>query len=803
MLKEGKLAKKNTVVNINEELAIHVPVGFTYSDEQSVIGSNRLFVFIKEETNSTYYDIVEDSAGDYSFEDPFSAPQCFILSNAQGRDEALDLSSDEMKEALKVVFQKLTIPFECELVVEQENLLVYTMEMFVGNRQHGVMIVTPKYIYLGQAWVSDDEDGVTPEFFDFLEYAGASQSTSASKKKQAVEEPVIPAPTYSASAPKAQMKTIMLPVFDQMTLYVDEHVQNTDGLGLSADDFGLLMMSKDLDMVSKAPCAVSIFCHNEHILAGSFISELWESDQSGKLFCQHTRTNYVRGLDDSVRTKYISLGDKFGATYTPLESCNEYGRNKFEYFVTVYHLSVSYQITFKFFAKEDWTAAEKFVEAFIRNMSAVEGCELSVALEKVGKMMYENYGSSDACLDGVGATRLYTEDVFFNEEDGLDLEIDDYDLGMSVNGLAIFAHPTIHAHMNSTAINLMSIIKYVEKNEKLRVPASATHKNLLKVLDGRPLSGASLFDLCGHHMIKIEEKKSDEYILILDINFIKAIPDCQGLMEEFIKTLRAYNGKHGKFTYRIVSAKLLDSPLKNISTPVVGARCTQETVTVDGDAQETTSGKTISNSTPSKKPAKSATPARKESPKEDFEFSGSTIKKYLGAGGDVVIPAGVTAIGDAFSECDALTSVVIPNGVTSIDNCAFWNCTELTSVTIPDSVTSIGDQAFEGCAALISVTIPGSVTRIDSCAFTDCFSLTSVIIENGVAEIGDEVFAGCENLTSVTIPDSVTEIGSGAFEGCENITIYCAAEEQPEGWDEDWLSFYDDEAEVIWGYQPE
>ena len=79
-----------------------------------------------------------------------------------------------------------------------------------------------------------------------------------------------------------------------------------------------------------------------------------------------------------------------------------------------------------------------------------------------------------------------------------------------------------------------------------------------------------------------------------------------------------------------------------------------------------------------------------------------------------------------FSGCTGLTSVKIPNSVTSIGGGAFYGCTGLTSMTIPDSVTSMGVRAFSGCTGLTSVTIPDSVTSIGSEAFSGCSNLTSV-----------------------------------------------------------------------------
>ena len=81
---------------------------------------------------------------------------------------------------------------------------------------------------------------------------------------------------------------------------------------------------------------------------------------------------------------------------------------------------------------------------------------------------------------------------------------------------------------------------------------------------------------------------------------------------------------------------------------------------------------------------------------------------------------------------------------------------------------------------MTSVTIPNSVTSIGDCAFEDCSGLTSVTIGNSVKSIGDWAFGNCYGLTSVTIPNSVTSIGSEAFRDCsELLDVYCYAEKVP------------------------
>jgi hypothetical protein len=137
----------------------------------------------------------------------------------------------------------------------------------------------------------------------------------------------------------------------------------------------------------------------------------------------------------------------------------------------------------------------------------------------------------------------------------------------------------------------------------------------------------------------------------------------------------------------------------------------------------------------------------------------------------ITIPNGVTSIGgSAFSNCYALTSITIPNSVTNLDaydhSFIFNNCYALTSITIPNEVTSIEDHAFQNCYALSSITIPNNVTSIGYCAFQDCYALSSITIPNNVTSIGYGAFQDCYALSSITIPNSVTTIQGTAFYEC-------------------------------------
>ena len=135
---------------------------------------------------------------------------------------------------------------------------------------------------------------------------------------------------------------------------------------------------------------------------------------------------------------------------------------------------------------------------------------------------------------------------------------------------------------------------------------------------------------------------------------------------------------------------------------------------------------------------------------------------------------------EAFRECTGLTSITIPNSVTSIGQFAFSDCDSLTSVYITD-LEAWSKIVFDGYDSnplyyaghlylngeeIKDLIIPNSVTSIGNYAFYGCSGLTSITIPNSVTSIGNGAFAWCFDLTNVTIPNSVTSIGNEAFENC-------------------------------------
>ena len=116
----------------------------------------------------------------------------------------------------------------------------------------------------------------------------------------------------------------------------------------------------------------------------------------------------------------------------------------------------------------------------------------------------------------------------------------------------------------------------------------------------------------------------------------------------------------------------------------------------------------------------------------------------------------------AFAECRYITSVTIPNTVTSIERMAFYECRSMTSVSIPNSVKTIGEFAF--CSShLTSVVLPFPLKTISANTFDECQFLESVTISENVTTIESSAFGSCNSLPSIYIPKSVKSIASDAF----------------------------------------
>lgn len=140
----------------------------------------------------------------------------------------------------------------------------------------------------------------------------------------------------------------------------------------------------------------------------------------------------------------------------------------------------------------------------------------------------------------------------------------------------------------------------------------------------------------------------------------------------------------------------------------------------------------------------------------DFEFTPDNTAvivnnyKCKGTAADVTIPSRykgkpVTAINNAAFPNSAVTSVTIPDSITSIPDAAFVNCSKLTNISIPNSVTYIGFSAFSSCTSLKSITLPSSLSTIGNSAFAGCPSSMTVTYPGSKTQWDDDITKGSNN----------------------------------------------------------
>lgn len=151
------------------------------------------------------------------------------------------------------------------------------------------------------------------------------------------------------------------------------------------------------------------------------------------------------------------------------------------------------------------------------------------------------------------------------------------------------------------------------------------------------------------------------------------------------------------------------------------------------------------------------------------------ITGYTGVCGDLKIPAKINGLpvvsiaDNAFRDNLTLTSVTIPNGVTTLGSSCFRDCKNLASETMPNSVTSMGSGVFMGCLNLTSVTLSTKLTYIHGGSFSGCAALSDVKIPGAITHIGSAAFSRT-NLTTVTIPQKVLNIDHNAFSQIPTLT---------------------------------
>lgn len=273
-----------------------------------------------------------------------------------------------------------------------------------------------------------------------------------------------------------------------------------------------------------------------------------------------------------------------------------------------------------------------------------------------------------------------------------------------------------------------------------------------------------------------------------------AFDGCESITEMILPTSLKYD------------SAVFDGEEKHINLirrDVLGRRSAGATSSYTAPAQTSSSASSSSSSSTSYSSAASTSSTSSGASTSGFNIRDGLLLSYKGNDKKVVIPDGVTEIDScAFDGCNEMESVFIPDSVVKIGNFAFDGCQSLAEVRNSEQLEFIGDKAFYDCPKLRYFYFPNTLTHVGDYAFAGCTSLGEANFRYGVKEIGLRAFQGCTYLLKVVIPGSVTRMENYAFSGCRNATIYCELKKPffglPSGWDKLWLGADKPKPEVVW-----
>ena len=168
--------------------------------------------------------------------------------------------------------------------------------------------------------------------------------------------------------------------------------------------------------------------------------------------------------------------------------------------------------------------------------------------------------------------------------------------------------------------------------------------------------------------------------------------------------------------------------------------------------------------------AKEAIENEPETDRSQFKIVKNEIRKYIGDSDKVVIPSGITSIGDtAFKNKKGVVAIKVPDTVTSIGVSAFEKCQDLSYIDLPDSIKKINYYTFKGCNNLVSMSLPKGIETISNFAFDGCKNLKEIVFNDKVKELGAFVFNDCKALSSVIIPETLKKIDTHVFLNCTSL----------------------------------
>ena len=223
----------------------------------------------------------------------------------------------------------------------------------------------------------------------------------------------------------------------------------------------------------------------------------------------------------------------------------------------------------------DYDRLEQNLEELLSGMAALDDNSYTEAQARQASAsdaeIPANYKGKDGRLDAFRVAEWFCQDVLFSNDGDFEFDGTHHVMkGLQINA-ASPQSSALSPLMDVLFPEIQCICAAVEQNEKLMLPKSSFHKELLRATRDEPITGLTVLDLCAWHMLMLMRNSDNDYTAFVDTNLIKGIPNAYAFIGEFIRTLRHYNGQGEDFCVHFNLANNLDSPCGGIDTPVSGA----------------------------------------------------------------------------------------------------------------------------------------------------------------------------------------------------------------------------------------
>lgn len=388
-------------------------------------------------------------------------------------------------------------------------------------------------------------------------------------------------PTYTTNE-RVQIATFSAEIPDHMRYFVDMSDEwiGTDEEALY-DQFAFIVLNEDYEggfsqyidapfslhirLGQQIPELTSLWEQGEDALKTFLIDNFSSNIEDLQIEKVHVVTPDERIIIGYINTKASQENEAFWRSYTFIMIQND----------TIYSGSVWFNGE-----KTDEGATDAIVYDWFSRVKNISEAEKNHYQLTARKRIYGEYAAANGDIDGVKVAQLFCNDVIFFNDDAVEFDgIHQRLTGLELNADVIYGYPAILASVQEFGAAFTRVVNFIEANENLMIPKYKIHESIAALLQDRPITGISFLTFCCNHMIKIAINDENTYSVAVDRNLINGIPQAYSYITEFIKTLRRFNERTGKFTVVYLAFANLDSNV-DVDEPVLDADVCESTKTI-------------------------------------------------------------------------------------------------------------------------------------------------------------------------------------------------------------------------------